>query len=96
MILHNTTQHNAQVKTEGLALMEALCSKLYIAKRTITATPSVTIYGGDEAADLEEEEKAKARNAVVNDIPMLGLFGGLDDSQEPVSVRDCIDCLLLY
>lgn len=66
--------------------MEALCSKLYIAKRTITATPSVTIYGGDEAADLEEAEKAKARNAVVNDIPMLGLFGGLDDSQEPVSV----------
>jgi hypothetical protein len=89
-------QHNTQVKTEGLALMEALCSKLYIAKRTITATPSVTIYGSDEAVDLEEAEKAKARNAVVNDIPMLGLFGGLDDSQEPVSVRDCIGCLLLY
>lgn len=86
---HNLTQYNkynTQVKTEGLALMEALSSKLYIAKRTITATPSVTIYGTDEAADLEEAEKAKARNAVLNDnIPMLGLFA--DDSQEPVSRR---------
>lgn len=69
-----------QVKTEGLSLMEALFSKLYIAKRNIAAIPVVTMscpQPSDE--DIEAENTAKAAQNGIS-----GLFGSLEETQDQV------------
>ena len=89
-IQYNTLQYNTiqcyeQVKTEGLELMEALSAKLYIAKRTITAIPSVTVYEADVSEDLIEEGKVSKVDHVIGELGMNALFRGPDESLEPVS-----------
>jgi Clustered mitochondria len=68
------------VKTEGLALMEALFSKLYIAKRNIAAIPVVTISSAQPTdEDIEAENAAKAAQNGIS-----GLFGSLEEAQDQV------------
>lgn len=63
--------------------MEALFSKLYIAKRNIAAIPVVTIscpQPSDE--DIEAENAAKtAQNGI------SGLFGSLEEAQDQVAAK---------
>ena len=65
--------------------MEALSAKLYIAKRTITAIPSVTVYEADVSEDLIEEGKVSKVDHVIGELGMNALFRGPDESLEPVS-----------
>ena len=86
------------MKTEGLALMDALSAKLYIAKRTICAIPSVTIFDADDTENLSEEDKSKIPPVVVIDAGFSGLFGAVvDESAEPVSLSQVmLFCTVLY
>ena len=76
--------------------MEALSAKLYIAKRTICAIPSVTIFDADDTENLSEEDKSKIPPVVVIDAGFSGLFGAVvDESAEPVSSSDQIRLIVL-
>ena len=74
----------SKVKTEGLALMASLFSKLYIAQRTITAIPCVTMLGPDPSSSKESdaEKEAKLAAAVTAN---YSIFNALDDPTDQVS-----------
>ena len=61
--------------------MTSLFSKLYIAKRTITAVPSITIHGVAAPTEIEIEEEKAAKLALA---ASFGIFGAADEPSDQV------------
>ena len=77
--------------------MSALFTKLYIAQRTITAVPSITIHGVAPLTEMEIEEEKAAKLALA---ASFGIFGAVDEPSDQViyeiadSNDNQIDCLM--